>query len=114
MAAVAVGCGGDDPTPTPEPTPAPAIEVGALDAPFRYEPSELTVESGDSITIRLVNQGTVEHDFTIDEFDFQVATAVGETAEGTLTGVEPGTYRFYCTVPGHAENGMVGELVVTG
>ena len=51
---------------------------------------------------------------TIDELDFQVAVGIGETAEGVLTDVEPGTYRFYCTVPGHEVNGMVGELVVTG
>jgi uncharacterized cupredoxin-like copper-binding protein len=30
----------------------------------------------------------------------------------TLT-LKPGTYTFYCTVPGHAAAGMKGKLVVT-
>lgn len=114
LAAVGVvACGGEKATPTPEPTPAPALEVTAMD-PFTYDPNALTIESAGSTTIRLVNKGTVEHDFTIDELVFQIAVAVGETAEGTLTDVAPGTYEFYCTVPGHKVNGMVGQLVVTG
>ena len=115
MAAVVAACGGDDatPEPTPEPTPAPAVEVKAVD-PFAYEPDAIEIASEGSTTIRLINEGIVEHDLTIDELDFQVAVGIGETAEGVLTDVAPGTYRFYCTVPGHEVNGMVGELVVTG
>jgi plastocyanin len=108
-AVAVVACGGDE--PTPEPTPVPAIEVQASE--FAFDPDQITISSEGSTTIRLVNGGIVEHDFTIDELDFQVAVPIGETAEGTLTDVAPGTYKFYCTVPGHEVNGMVGELVVT-
>lgn len=112
LAVAVVGCGGADATPTPVPTPEPvALTVEATE--FAYAPSELSVPSAGSSTIQLVNVGIVEHDLTIDELDFQIAVAIGETAEGTLTDVEPGTYKFYCTVPGHEVNGMVGELVVT-
>lgn len=111
MAAAVVACGGDE--ATPEPTPAPAVEVKAVD-PFTYEPDAIEIASAGSTTIRFINEGTVEHDLTIDELEFQVAVGIGETAEGVLTDVEPGTYRFYCTVPGHEVNGMVGELTVTG
>jgi uncharacterized cupredoxin-like copper-binding protein len=117
LALTAVGviaCGGEETTPEPTPAPAAAIEVQALDLPFRYEPTELTVAAGEPVTIRLINGGTVEHDFTIDDPGFQLAVAVGETAEGTLTDLAAGTYQFYCTVPGHKENGMTGQLVVTG
>ena len=30
----------------------------------------------------------------------------------TFTPTDPGTYEFYCTIPGHREAGMVGSLVV--
>lgn len=114
LAALAVvGCGGEEatPAPTPAPTPEPAIEVDASE--FSYDPAAITISSQGSSTIRLVNKGIVEHDLTIDELTFQIAVPIGETAEGTLTDVPPGTYKFYCTVPGHEVNGMVGELVVT-
>ena len=114
LAVIAIGCGGDDATPEPtvEPTPdAAALSVDATE--FAYDPDGLTIASAGSTTISLVNVGIVEHDLTIDELDFKIAVAIGETAEGTLTDVAPGTYKFYCTVPGHEVNGMVGELVVT-
>jgi len=109
VAAAVVGCGGEE--ATPEPTPEPAIEV--LASEFAYDPDAISIGSEGDSTIRLVNKGIVEHDLTIDDLDFQIAVPIGETAEGTLSDVAPGTYRFYCTVPGHEANGMFGELVVT-
>jgi len=115
LTAVVIGCGGSDATPTPEPTPSPAPEAAALvieASEFKYVPPELTISSAGSTTLSLVNKGVVEHDFTIDELDFQIAVAIGETSEGTLTDTAAGTYEFYCTVPGHKEAGMVGTLTV--
>lgn len=39
-------------------------------------------------------------------------TESGEQLTVTFTPTEPGTYEFYCSVPGHLEEGMVGKLVV--
>ncbi len=117
LAAVVIGCGGSDATPTPEPTPepTPTPEAAALvieASEFKYEPTDLAISSAGSSTISLVNKGFVEHDFTIDELEFQIAVVVGETSEGTLTDVAPGSYEFYCTIPGHKAAGMVGTLTV--
>ena len=35
-----------------------------------------------------------------------------ETASITFVPDEPGTYHYLCTVPGHAQHGMIGTLVV--
>ena len=59
------------------------------------------------------NSDVVEHDYTIDDLELKIEAAVGSTGEATLTDVAAGTYRVYCTVPGHEAAGMVGELVVT-
>jgi uncharacterized cupredoxin-like copper-binding protein len=37
----------------------------------------------------------------------------GQTQRVRFRITDPGTYRIMCTVPGHAESGMVGTLVVT-
>lgn len=34
------------------------------------------------------------------------------SATGEVTPAAPGTYEFYCSIPGHREAGMKGTLVV--
>jgi nitrous-oxide reductase len=80
---------------------------------FRYDPPALSISSSGSTTIQLVNRDVVEHDYTIDELDIQIAAAVGSTGEATLSDIAPGTYRVHCTIPGHEAAGMVASLVVT-
>jgi uncharacterized cupredoxin-like copper-binding protein len=50
----------------------------------------------------LVNEGQAMHDVTIRELGDSpvVEAAGGETASATIT-LEPGTYEFFCSVPGH-------------
>ena len=116
VAVAVVGCGGTAATPTPEPSPSPAPEAAGLvveASEFKFVSPDLTIGSEGSTTITLVNKGTVEHDFTIDELEsIQIAVAVGETGEGTLTDPATGTYEFYCTVPGHKAAGMFGTIVI--
>ncbi|MFM8876138.1 MAG: plastocyanin/azurin family copper-binding protein, partial [Anaerolineae bacterium] len=35
-----------------------------------------------------------------------------ETSTLTFTPSEPGTYKIICSVPGHLDAGMTGELIV--
>lgn len=113
LAAVVIGCGGSDATPTPEPTPSPAPAAVIVEtSEFKYDPSDWTIPSSGSTDIRLVNKGIVEHDFTIDDLDFQIQVPIGKESTGTLVDPAPGTYEVYCTVPGHKAAGMVGTLVV--
>lgn len=54
----------------------------------------------------------MEH--TVGEVDVHVAAAInGGSSVLQFTPIEPGTYEYYCTVEGHKEAGMVGQLVVT-
>lgn len=76
---------------------------------FEFSEEVLTLTSGD--TLELVNDGTVEHDITIEEADMMVHVAPGETASATLN-IEPGDYTFYCSIPGHREAGMEGTLTI--
>jgi heme/copper-type cytochrome/quinol oxidase subunit 2 len=71
----------------------------------------LTVAPGDTITVR--NTGASLHDFAVDELGILVDAPAGETVTVTIPAdAAPGEYRFYCSVPGHAQAGMVGTLVV--
>lgn len=85
------------------------VEVGSTS--FEFEPSVITVTAGEDVAISL-SSDDILHDFTIDEVDVHVAADRGETVDGGLRVDEPGTYTYYCTVPGHREAGMEGTLVV--
>ncbi len=103
----------DHDEPAPDPIPgAETVEVRALD--FGFEPSRIVVQAGEPINIRFTNEGFFFHDLTIPDLDFHVNARPGESVVGGLAELEPGEYGLYCTVPGHAEMGMVGVLVVEG
>lgn len=76
---------------------------------FEFSQEALTLSSGD--TLDLVNNGTIEHDITIEEADMMVHAGPGETVSATLN-IEPGDYTFYCSIPGHREAGMEGTLTI--
>ena len=115
LALAACGDGGDDEaTPSPErgetgPSPEAARFV-AVDIDYAEAPDSLP--PGDHV-FELVNEGGLEHTVTIEELDDRtvVEAAGGETATGGVA-LEPGTYTFYCSVPGHREAGMEGTLEV--
>jgi uncharacterized cupredoxin-like copper-binding protein len=75
-----------------------------------YSSTRLEVQSGEH-TITLDNADFVPHTFTIDALGINLT--VPASGEDQLTIIlPPGTYTFYCDIPGHPEAGMVGELVV--
>ncbi len=101
----------DHDEPPPEPIPgAETVEVRAFD--FGFDPDRIVVDAGTPLNIRLTNDGFFFHDLTIPELGFHLNARPGESVVGGLAELAPGEYRFECTVPGHAEMGMVGVLVV--
>lgn len=88
-----------------------SIELEARDVSFSE--TALTVRPGD--TIVLTNTGFLQHDFAVDEFGGPMTPLLnnGEIAEITIPeDAAPGDYTFYCSVPGHREQGMEGTLTI--
>jgi plastocyanin len=124
--------------PTAAPTAAPTVAVtfgpaaalvqayGETPDSF-FEPKTIEVKAGDSI--RVVEMGDSEHDFTIDvggkipttkdeqHIAFQIAVDLVNKTNQAPINLPPGTYRFYCSislgnVAGHAASGMVGTITI--
>jgi cyclophilin family peptidyl-prolyl cis-trans isomerase/plastocyanin len=97
---------------TPEAGPAEPETITVVSKDIFFEPAEITIEPFTPTTIVLPNEGAAAHNFSIDELGIDVDIAAGATEEVTIF-APPGTYEYYCNVPGHKEAGMVGTLVVS-
>ena len=91
------------------PAAASAVTVTSFD--IYYEPKEITIPANTDVTITLPNDGVTSHDFSIDALNVTVALPPGET-QTVVINAAPGSYEYYCNVPGHKEAGMVGTLIV--
>jgi len=77
-----------------------------------FDRAELRARVGETVALRLENTDTQVHYFDIDAFDVHVPMPTGTPALALFKPTAPGTYTFYCRIPGHREAGMVGTLVV--
>jgi uncharacterized cupredoxin-like copper-binding protein len=85
---------------------------------FMFEPKILELRAGEPTRIELVNNGKVEHAIVVAEPSgkgdwIHLHAQPGAIDAGTFQVDAPGRYKLLCTIPGHTEAGMVGELVVT-
>jgi plastocyanin len=91
------------------------LEIAAnAEGQLKYTKSTLSAAAG-KVTVSFTNSSPLAHNFT-------VASASGATVGATPTfqggsksvtlNLKPGTYKFFCTVPGHRMAGMEGTLTV--
>ena len=79
-----------------------------------YDTKQLSAKAG-RVTIAFTNAASLEHNVTIAQGSTQLGatpTFSGGTRMLTLN-LKPGTYTFYCSVPGHRQSGMEGTLHVS-
>lgn len=103
-----------------------AIETTEME----YSKNEIIVEKDKPVTLTLTNLDKIEHDIEIRTFSFNIIkgtkhnhgpdksllhlhAAPDNTETLTFTLTESGVYEFYCTIPGHKELGMIGQLIVS-
>jgi uncharacterized cupredoxin-like copper-binding protein len=103
-----------------------------------YNPSTFEVTAGVPVELTFVNEDALEHDFSILEIPVEsvsepdatsvehemqmgetamepvlhVASGPGATNYLSFTATKPGTYEFFCAVPGHKDAGMAGTMVI--
>ncbi len=91
--------------------PAPATAQNVTSFDIYFEPKEITIPADTDVPFTLPNDGAAPHNFSIDELGISIDQAPGSTEE-TVINAPPGTYEYYCNVPGHKAAGMVGTLIV--
>jgi plastocyanin len=125
-------CGSDDSNtgsqsvaaPTSTPTPAakstPATGSGSTVSlqpkgdQLLFDTDTLTAKAG-KVTVDFTNNSALSHDVVVSD---QANKVLGQTPVfdgGTKSfnvTLKPGTYTYYCSVPGHRQAGMQGKLTV--
>ena len=92
-------------------TNAKVITITAKDTLFDLD--TITVKVGEPVTIRLVNDDDMDHQFSVNDLDVH-SDQIGpnQTTEVTFTPQQIGDYQFICSYSHHAKLGMVGVLKV--
>jgi plastocyanin len=123
-----VACGGDDDdedttaaaTTTTETAPAggggaSTVDVSApADGSLAFDQSELTTQAG-AVTINFNNPASLSHDVKVEDSSGAELGGTDLISQGDTTAtvdLQPGSYTFFCSVPGHREGGMEGTLTV--
>lgn len=76
-----------------------------------FDQTELHARVGQMATIQLTNRDGIEHSFDIDALGVHTYLPSGKTELAVFQPSVPGTYTFYCGIPGHSDR-MHGELIV--
>jgi plastocyanin len=79
-----------------------------------YTTTEATAKAG-SVTVDFNNPQGLTHDVAIESSSGEEVgktELISEGSDSTTVNLKPGTYHFFCTVPGHREAGMEGTLTV--
>jgi len=107
-------------TSTSSPSSSGAAKGAALslaansEGQLKYDKTSLSAKAG-SVSLDFTNASSLSHNVTIESSSgAQVgATPTFQGGSKTLSlNLKPGTYKFFCSVPGHRQAGMEGTLTV--
>ena len=91
-----------------------ATEVRVVALNFSFTPSEIRLPHATDVNLTLSNPAAngVMHDLTVPALGIHIVANPGETKTVGLRGLPPGRYDAYCSVPGHADQGMRAAVLV--
>jgi plastocyanin len=90
------------------------LEFAAAESGLAYSSDSAEAKAG-KVTISFDNPQPIAHDVAIEDAsgkEIAETELVTEGSDTTTADLKPGTYTFFCTVPGHREAGMEGTLTV--
>ncbi|HWQ80585.1 MAG TPA: cupredoxin family copper-binding protein [Anaerovoracaceae bacterium] len=93
------GCG-----PAEEENAVPPDENTVIIEDYKYQPSEITIQSGETVT--WINRDSVRHTATGDSFDTGL---LGKEEASSITFEEAGTFDYICTPHPYMEGSVIVE-----
>lgn len=107
------------------------IDLGTTKNELKFVPNQLKFARGKNYKLILDNPSNIKHYFTSKDFadaiwtakvnagNVEIKGAIHELelkpnahAEWVFVPMKPGKYYLHCTISGHTESGMTGEIIV--
>jgi uncharacterized cupredoxin-like copper-binding protein len=88
-----------------------ATSVSVTGKEYKFTLSKKSARHG-SVTFKFKNAGKLSHDFKIAGKKTKIILK-GKSAAPLTVKLKKGSYRYVCTIPGHADKGMKGTFRVT-
>jgi plastocyanin len=90
------------------------IDIPIASSGFSFTKTSVTAHAG-TVTLKATNPQSTPHDISLKGNGVDVkGSQVSNGGTSTVTAdLKPGTYTFYCSVPGHEQAGMKGTLTVS-
>ena len=85
-----------------------AIVISATNA--RYSATTITADHG-TVTVDFTNNDLFWHTFTVPALGVDIRTPVKGHGQVSFNAA-PGSYEFFCAIPGHKSIGMRGTLII--
>lgn len=90
---------------------ARTIEIVATDS--ACQPAEVSIKTGETVNIRLVNQGAAPHGLVMPQQGVWLLAPPGQSVTSGIKTDQSGEYRFFCGAPRQREAGTIGRIIVT-
>ena len=107
----------EEPEEAPEPAkpgqPPPLALSADPTGQLKFDKNALSSAAGE-VTITMTNPSPVPHNVSLrgTGVDEKGKTVQGDGKSTVKAELKPGSYEFYCSVPGHEQGGMKGTLTV--
>jgi plastocyanin len=90
------------------------VKLAAVPGKLAFNTQKLTAKAG-VVTMSMANPSSFPHGIAVEGHGVDKnGKVVNQNGTSTVTvTLKPGTYTFYCPVPGHRQAGMQGTLVVS-
>ena len=102
--------GGASPSALPSGAAGPVGEITITAFDLGFEPAMVMVDEPGTFTVHFVNDGGIPHDVTFDD-GTTIAAAGHEEATGEVT-MPADELGFTCSIAGHADGGMRGDVML--
>jgi plastocyanin len=103
------------PAAAPTSTASSSLTLAAdPEGQLKFDKTSLTAKAG-AVSIAFTNSSSVPHNVTVESSSGATVGATPTFSGGSKSvslNLKAGTYKFYCSIPGHRQAGMEGTITV--